>query len=111
MELFHVQTMIKCEDTQLWTGIRVSDTDFGISPAEFSQIFDRFYRGEAGRSSGTPGTGLGLSIAKEIIDRHYGRLEVVSNGIPGEGSTFIIWLPVFTSVQLANTPDPHQQAA
>jgi signal transduction histidine kinase len=38
------------------------------------------------------GTGLGLSITKEIIELHGGRIEVQS--VVGEGSTFIVTLPV-----------------
>lgn len=36
---------------------------------------------------------MGLAIVKEIADLHDGRIEVESNGIPGEGTTFTIWLP------------------
>jgi len=76
-----------------WVGLRVSDTGPGISQSEQLRLFERFYRGTAGRASGAPGTGLGLSIAKQIVDRHRGRLEVASKGIPGEGAAFTIWLP------------------
>jgi PAS domain S-box-containing protein len=79
-----------------WAGFSVGDTGPGISPAEHGQLFTRFYRGTVGRDSGATGTGLGLAIAKEIIDRHAGRIEIVSEGIPGKGATFIVWLPAGT---------------
>lgn len=81
-----------------WVGISVSDTGPGISQDEQSQVFERFYRGKAALSSGVPGAGLGLSIAKEIVERHRGEINVESEGKPGEGATFTIWLP-------ADSPD------
>jgi len=81
-------------DDQQWAGFRVSDTGPGIFPAEQPKLFTRFFRGKVGRESHVSGTGLGLAIAKEIVDRHRGRIEVESEGIPGKGATFSIWLPV-----------------
>ncbi len=83
-----------------WVGVSVSDTGPGITPDDQPHLFERFYRGQAGRSSGAPGTGLGLAIAKEIVERHHGRIEVQSEGVPGQGATFTIWLPVPDSKQL-----------
>jgi signal transduction histidine kinase len=71
----------------------VSDTGPGIPPDEQRRLFERFFRGSAGRASGIVGPGLGLSIAKEIMMRHQGRIEIQSSGVPGEGTTFGLWLP------------------
>lgn len=78
---------------QGWAGFRVRDTGPGIPPEEHPQLFTRFFRGEAGRDSEVPGTGLGLAIAKEIVERHHGRIEVESEGVSGKGATFTVWLP------------------
>lgn len=72
-------------------GIRFSDTGIGMDKDEVPHIFERFYRADQSRGV-TEGTGLGLSIAKWIIDVHGGSVEVVTRR--GEGSTFIVWLPV-----------------
>ena len=82
------------ESDMLWQEVSISDTGPGITPEDHANLFVRFYRGEAGRSSGQPGTGLGLAIAKEIIERHDGRIQVYSSGIPGEGVTFTLLLPI-----------------
>lgn len=72
-------------------GLRISDTGIGMDKDEVPFIFERFYRADQSRGI-TSGTGLGLSIAKWIIDEHKGSVEVVTRR--GEGSTFIVWLPV-----------------
>ncbi|HSM54991.1 MAG TPA: PAS domain S-box protein [Candidatus Sulfomarinibacteraceae bacterium] len=80
-------------DRRQWVNCAVCDTGQGIAPKEQEQLFDRFFRGQAAHESGTPGTGLGLAIAREIIERHGGLIEVASDGVPGEGSEFSVWLP------------------
>lgn len=72
-------------------GIRIKDSGIGMDRSEIPQIFERFYRADPSRGV-TQGTGLGLSIAKWIIDEHQGSVEVVTRR--GEGTTFVIWLPV-----------------
>ncbi|PZE20350.1 sensor histidine kinase [Paenibacillus xerothermodurans] len=77
--------------TESQIGLRIADTGIGMNSEEVPMIFERFYRVDVSRGK-TAGTGLGLSIAKWIIDEHHGSIQVESR--PGEGSTFIIWLPI-----------------
>ncbi|MEL6837930.1 MAG: HAMP domain-containing sensor histidine kinase [Pseudomonadota bacterium] len=48
--------------------LAISDDGPGISPANRTRIFERFYRADGSRS--TPGNGLGLSLVKAIADLH-----------------------------------------
>lgn len=60
--------------------IRIANRGLGIPEKELSNIFDRFYRLDAARSTRTGGAGLGLAIAKEIVDDHGGSIAAESNG-------------------------------
>lgn len=77
-----------------WAMLTVQDNGLGIAEPEMNQIFERFFRGEAAKQTAVPGIGLGLAIAKEIIERHDGYIAVESEGVPGKGSKFTIWIPV-----------------
>lgn len=70
----------------------VIDQGVGISEADQSRIFERFYRVDPARSRETGGTGLGLSIVKHVIGNHGGDISVWSSA--GVGSTFTIRLPI-----------------
>jgi PAS domain S-box-containing protein len=89
-----VSTHTRHELDRQWVGFSVSDTGPGISPDDQLKLFTRFFRGKVGRQSRVPGTGLGLAIAKEIVALHEGYIEVESDGMPGQGVTFTVWLPV-----------------
>lgn len=71
--------------------VSVRDTGVGISEADRQRIFERFYRTDDVRASGTQGTGLGLTLAKEIMLGHEGGIDVDSE--PGKGSVFTMFIP------------------
>ncbi|MCX7856389.1 MAG: ATP-binding protein [Deltaproteobacteria bacterium] len=72
--------------------IRVEDSGIGIPEKHQKRIFERFYVVDKSRSKKHNGTGLGLSIVKHIVMLHNGKIYVKS--APGEGSSFIITLPL-----------------
>ena len=66
--------------------LAVADDGPGITPADRERVFERFYRGDAGRQAG-PGTGLGLAIVAELVRRWGGDVRLLDG--PGtciEGS-------------------------
>lgn len=71
--------------------IEIQDNGIGISVQQQTHIFERFYRGAAGKRNNN-GKGLGLAISAHIINLHDGRIEVDS--VLGKGSTFRIFLQV-----------------
>ncbi|WP_418969016.1 sensor histidine kinase [Alloscardovia omnicolens] len=73
--------------------IRVIDTGTGISKAEQSRIFERFYRGSHEPYDNTDdAVGLGLAIVKHVALTHHGTVTLWS--APGQGSTFNLFIPL-----------------
>lgn len=70
--------------------IRVEDNGIGFEEAQFAQILQPFRRLHG--HSEYEGTGFGLTIVKKIIERHQG--DITAKSHPGQGSTFIITLPI-----------------
>jgi len=70
----------------------ISDNGIGIKNDKLSKVFDKFYRVENALTQQTKGTGLGLSLVKHIVEAHQGQVLVTSK--LGQGSTFIIQLPI-----------------
>ena len=66
--------------------LSVRDNGSGVDPDLLPRIFERFAKDAA-----SPGSGLGLAIARQVVEAHGGRLEVVSR--PGEGALFKAFLP------------------
>ncbi|HYG16124.1 MAG TPA: response regulator [Bacteroidia bacterium] len=75
--------------------IFVQDNGIGFEQKFSEQIFEMFQRLHS--SSEFEGTGIGLALCKKIVEEHGGFISAISK--LGEGSTFIISLPVNTPLQ------------
>lgn len=68
--------------------VTIKDTGMGITPELKTKIFDPFFTTKpVGK-----GTGMGLAISYQIIEKHQGKIQVVSE--LGQGSAFIVSLPI-----------------
>ena len=74
--------------------IDVTDKGKGIAPEDQEHVFQRFYRLEGDVNSPVRGSGLGLYISRRLIEAMGGKIWITSSGVPGEGSTFTIQLPM-----------------
>jgi two-component system sensor histidine kinase VicK len=83
---------LKITSTKGFVEIGVSDTGIGIPQEDIPKVFDEFFRAANARKIERDGTGLGLSIAKQIVERHGGRIWVKSQ--QGRGTTFSFTLPL-----------------
>jgi len=79
---------IKISSTESEFTIEISDTGAGIPKENMGKLFTPFF---TTKKMGK-GTGLGLAIVYGIIKMHRGEIRAVSE--PGQGSTFIIKLPI-----------------
>jgi len=70
--------------------LEIQDTGIGIPEADYQRVFERFYRGELGRSRS--GNGLGLNLVQAFVSAHGGCLELES---PAEGGCLVrVCLPL-----------------
>jgi signal transduction histidine kinase len=61
--------------------ITIDDEGPGIPEQSMSRVFEPFFRVDPARRKSGPGAGLGLAIAKEIVERHGGKL-ILQNRSP-----------------------------
>jgi len=77
--------------------ITVADTGAGIDKEHIGRVFDPYFSTK--EKDSTKGSGLGLSIVHSIVLKHNGVINVSS--VPGEGSTFTLYLPAICSEEAA----------
>ncbi|GAA4722774.1 sensor histidine kinase [Brevibacillus fulvus] len=88
--------LLTCDQRDTHLLFSVIDKGEGIAKEDLNKIFTKFYRGEKSRNRNSGGTGLGLTICQNIVERHGGQIDVVSE--LGEGSCFSFKIPFHPSV-------------
>lgn len=81
---------LTAERTPTGVHIIISDNGRGIAQSDAEKVFEGFYRGDPARTAGAAGHGLGLAIARQIMQKHGGRIWIT--GRAGEGTDVHITL-------------------
>ena len=70
----------------------ITDTGQGMTKDALDRLFERFEQADSSTTRKYGGTGLGMAITQSLVHVMHGKIRVVSK--PGEGSRFIVTLPV-----------------
>jgi CheY-like chemotaxis protein len=82
--------------------ISVKDEGMGIAPDMLNRVFELFVQVDASPSRSQGGLGIGLTLVRRLIEMHEGTVTARSPG-PGQGSEFIIRLPLGLAATSAGT--------
>jgi two-component sensor histidine kinase len=90
----HVHVHTGCDGS--FAELVVSDNGLGISRDLLPVIFEPFRHDDATVPPAERGLGLGLALVRELVQLHQGEIRALSGG-KGQGSTFIVRLPLVIS--------------
>lgn len=86
--------------------LRVKDTGIGLPADQLDAVFQMFSQiPKTGASSAAGGLGIGLALARRLIELHGGSIVAASAGL-GQGSEFIISLPLVAADLVADSAEP-----
>ena len=89
---------------------RVRDNGIGIAPDSQSKLFNLFSRLETTDDRTPGGLGIGLALVRKLVEMHSGEVAVRSAGV-GQGSEFIVRIPLLDSVPAGGDGAAHRAAA
>jgi PAS domain S-box-containing protein len=83
--------------------ISVKDHGQGIAPDFLPHAFELFSQQDQTLARSLGGLGVGLTLSRRIAQLHGGDVEGFSDG-PGQGSEFVLWLPLMEPAPAADEP-------
>jgi len=83
--------IVGCQYTPESVVITFKDNGIGIDASEHAKVFEKFQRGTNPEVQKESGTGIGLYTAREIVRRHGGDIELMSER--NKGATFVVRIP------------------
>jgi len=89
--------------------MRVKDTGIGIMAEMLPRIFLSFVQADRSLDRSQGGLGIGLTVAKTLVEMHGGKIDVTSPGV-GQGSEFVVRLPVAAEVMPLKPEDVQQKS-
>lgn len=73
--------------------LTVSDNGVGMPPELVERVFEVFVQGSGSLDRAQGGLGIGLALVRQLVRLHGGEVSAASPG-PGQGSTFVVRLPL-----------------
>jgi signal transduction histidine kinase/CheY-like chemotaxis protein len=105
----HLRVQGEEVDGESWILISVSDTGIGIPPGKLDLVFEEFSQADGSTTRDYGGTGLGLAISRRFCQMMNGDISVTST--VGDGSTFMVRLPVAVRESPAETALPDSSSS
>lgn len=90
--------------------IAVTDSGIGIPAEALESVFDMFSQVGRNMDHAQGGLGIGLSLVRQLVDLHEGTVRAISAG-PGQGSTFVVRLPLDLAASAADAGAASANAA
>ena len=90
--------------------VSVKDTGIGIEPDQLPQLFEMFSQVHSALDRSQGGLGIGLALVRGLVEMHEGSVEARSEG-SGQGSEFIVRLPLVDFESLATKPSSQGEQA
>lgn len=88
---------VTAEKQECTVTVRVTDDGDGMEPRALSSVFEMYDQAGSTVDHAQGGLGIGLAIAKNLTAMHGGSIHAESPGL-GKGSTFVVQLPLVTTV-------------
>jgi signal transduction histidine kinase len=83
--------------------VHVHDEGIGIPDHLLDQIFELFVQADTSLERSRGGLGIGLTLVRQLVEMHGGKVTARSAGL-GQGSTFMVELPLAGSAPLQAVP-------
>jgi signal transduction histidine kinase len=87
----HVRLTVEQKEAE--AVVRVRDNGIGITQAMLPRVFDLFAQSDRALRKSQDGLGIGLKLVRSLAEMHGGTVQAFSDG-PGQGSEFVVRLPV-----------------
>ncbi|HUG53860.1 MAG TPA: ATP-binding protein [Vicinamibacteria bacterium] len=99
------QIRVRLERLQGHLDVVVEDSGVGIRPDFLPHVFERFRQSDSSSTRAHGGLGLGLALVRHLVELHGGSVSATSRG-EGQGSTFIVSLPLRFSAEGSEVEEP-----
>ncbi|MEO6517860.1 MAG: diguanylate cyclase [Pseudoxanthomonas sp.] len=96
-----IQLSVQIEGTTLITSI--SDSGIGITAEALPKVFEPFAQDAQASGFNRDGLGIGLTVVRELVTAHGGNV-VASSAGSGQGSRFVVTLPLTSNPALHGNP-------